>query len=68
MLTTTRNVISQNFNFLGLKSLSPSHVWGAHTDIIEFQNVMLQFKNQTSGSKTACGFSIILILKGLMTF
>ena len=56
MLTITRNVISQNFNFLGLKSLSPRQVWGAHTDIIEFHNVMLQFKNQTSRSKTASGF------------
>ena len=28
----------------------------------------LQLKNQTSGSKTVCGFSITLILKRVMTF
>ena len=36
-------------------------------DIIEFWN-LLQHKNQTPGSKNVCGFSIILILKGIMTF
>ena len=45
---------SLNFDFLGLKNLSPAH--------------FLQLKNQTSGSETVCGFSIILILKGIMTF
>ena len=30
-------------------------------DIIEFRNVLLQLKNQRSGSKSMCGFSIILI-------
>ena len=38
---------SQNFDFVGLKNLSPAPT---HTDIIEFQNFCLQFKNQTSGS------------------
>ena len=44
--------------------------WGApaHADIIEFLNFLLQLKNQRCGSKTVCGFSIILILKGSMTF
>ena len=44
--------------------------WGAptHADIIEFSNLLLQLKNQRSGSKTMCGFTIILILKGIMTF
>ena len=44
--------------------------WGALTpaDIIEFSNFLLQLKNQSSGNKTAAGFSIILILKGVMTF
>ena len=32
---------------------------------LNFKN---QLKNQISGSKTVCGFSIILILKGIMTF
>ena len=61
---------SQNFDFLGLKNLSPGHFLGAptHADIIEFSNFLLQLKNQKSRSKTVCGLSIILILKGIMTF
>ena len=44
--------------------------WGAPTlaDTIEFQNFLVQLNNERSGSKTMCGFSIILILKGIMTF
>ena len=35
--------------------------WGAptHADIMEFLNFLLKLKNQRSGSKTVCGFSII---------
>ena len=53
-----------------LKNLSPGQFWGAptHEDIIEFQKFLLQLKNQRSGSKAVCGFSIISILKGIMTF
>ena len=29
---------------------------------------LLQLKNQSFGSKSVCDFSIILILKGIMTF
>ena len=36
--------------------------------IFLLQNFLLQLKNQRPGSKTACTFSIILILKGIMTF
>ena len=39
-----------------------------HLDISECLNFLLQLKNQRSGTKTVRGFSIILILKGLMTF
>ena len=35
---------------------------------LNFLNFFLQLKNQTSGSKRVCGISIILILKGVMTF
>ena len=35
---------------------------------IEFENFLLQLKNQTSGRKTVCAFSIILVFKGVMTF
>ena len=60
----------QNFDFLGLKNLSPGQFWGVQIDkdIIEFQKFFLQLKNQRSGSKTVYSFSIILILKGIMTF
>ena len=59
---------SQNFDFLGLKNLSPGQFWGAltHADNIEFLKVLVA--NQASGSKTVCDFFVILILKGFMTF
>ena len=42
----------QNFDFLGLKNLSPGQFCGAPTqaDIIKFENYFLQLKNQMSGS------------------
>ena len=60
----------KNFDFTGLKNLSQGQFWGAptHAVITEFQNFLLKLKNQRSGSKTVCGFSIFLILKGIMTF
>ena len=56
--------------FSGFKKLSPGQYWGAptHAHIIEFSNLLLQLKNQTSGSKTVSSFCIILILKGVMMF
>ena len=39
-----------------------------HADIIELKNFLLQLRNQKSGSKTVCDFSIILILKEITTF
>ena len=64
-----KNWRSQNFDFVGLNNLSSVQFLGAptHVDIIEFENFLLQLKNQSSGSKTLCDFSIILILKGIMT-
>ena len=55
----------QNFDFTKKHS-----IWGVptHTDVIEFSNFLLQLKNQTSGSKPVCDFSIIFILKRIMTF
>ena len=35
--------------------------------ITQMSSNFVQLKNQTSGSKTVCGFSIILILKGVST-
>ena len=40
----------------------------AHAVINQFSNFLLQLKNQRFGSKTVCGFSVIFILKGIMTF
>ena len=37
-----------------------------HAGIIEFSKFLLQLKNQRAGSKTVSGFSVILILKGIM--
>ena len=42
--------------------MSPGQFWGAPTQ----EDLLLQLKNQRSGSKTVCGFSIIVILKGIM--
>ena len=69
-VTIKKNWRSINFDFLSLKNCHQISFWGAptHADIIEFQNFLLQFKNQRSESKNVCGFSIILILKGIMTF
>ena len=36
-------------------------------DIIEFSDFCLQFKNQIPGNEIVCGFSIVFILKGIMT-
>ena len=60
-----KNWRSQNSDFLGLKSFSSGQFSGAPTheeDIIEFGNFLLLLKNQGSGSKTLCGFSVILTL------
>ena len=46
-------------NFLGAQT---------HADITEFLKFLLRLKNNRSGSKTVSGFSIILILQGIMTF
>ena len=52
-VTIEKNLCSQNFDFLISKN---------------FKNFLLQLKNQRSGSKTVCVFSIILIFKGIMSF
>ena len=45
--------------------VSRSNFW---EDIVEFSNFVLQLKNRSSVNKTVCGFSMILSLKGIMTF
>ena len=56
--TTGKNLRSQNFDFLSLKnSSSPGQF---------FESFQLKQKNQRSQIKSVCGFSIILVLKGVM--
>ena len=61
---------TQNFDFLSLKCSSSGRFLKApaQADITEFSNFMFQLKNQRSGSKTVSGFSITLILKGILRF
>ena len=68
-VTIEKNWHSRNFDFLRSKNFSLGQFWGAltHANITEFSNFLLQLKNQRSGSKTVCSFSIILILKGIMS-
>ena len=51
---TKKNWCSQNFDFISLKKCSEISFWGAptHADMIEFQNYLLQLKNQKLRSKT----------------
>ena len=61
---------TQNFNFINLKSFSPSHFSGSCNSYIYywiFKLLIATYKSE-SGSKTVYDFSIILILKGIMTF
>ena len=69
-VTIEKNWHYQNFYFVSLKDLSPGQFCGTpiHVNIIKFQNSLLRLKNQRSGNKAVCGFSIILILKGIMKF
>ena len=57
-----KNWGNQDFDFLSF--------WGAltHTEVFQFSNFLLQLKIQRPGSKSGCGFSIILILEGIMAF
>ena len=54
---------NQNSHFQSLKSSSQTHA-----DIIDVSDFLLQLKKQRPGSKTVCGFCIIFILKGIITF
>ena len=68
-ITIEKKWCTQNFNFPWSRSSPPGKFLGSSTHIntIEFSNIFLQVKNQSFGSKTVCGFSIILFMKGVMT-
>ena len=57
-VTIKKNWPFQNFDLLSLKICFHVSFWRAptHADIIQFQNFLLQPKNQSSESKTMCGF------------
>ena len=48
----------QNFNFLGLKNLSPGQFWGApsHADITEFKTSCCNLKIKPLGAKLCVAF------------
>ena len=56
--------------FPSLKNSSPGQFLGSSSSRTYhwLLKLLLQLKNQTSGSKIVCSFSIILTLKGIMTF
>ena len=64
-----KNWHRQNFNFLGLKNLSPCQFWGAptHANIIEFKTFCCNLKIRGLGAKV-CELSITLFLKGIICF
>ena len=66
-VTIEKKSLTQDIEFLSLNVRLQFTFWGAptHPDIIEVSNFFLQLKNQ---SKSVGGFSIIFILKGIMTF
>ena len=66
--TIDKNLCTQNFNFLSSKSSFPGQFLGTFNSRIEFSKFLLQLKNERPERKTASGFSIIFILKEIMTF
>ena len=69
-VTAEKTNVLKTFHFLSLNHSSPGQFLEGsnHADIMEFQIFFLQFKNQRPRSKCVRDFSIILILKGIMTF
>ena len=65
-----KNWRSQNFDFLSSKTLSPGQFLGSSNSRRNYLilKILVVTKDQRSGSKTICSFSIILVLEGIMTF
>ena len=69
-VTTEKKWHTQNFNIISLKSFSPGHFLESSNSYIYhwiFKLLVATYKSEP-GSKTVYDFSIILILKGIMTF
>ena len=71
-VTIEKKWCTQNFNFLSLKSLSPDQFLGSSSScrlLLNFQTSCFNLKIRGLGAKLCKAFlSIILILKGIMTF
>ena len=63
-----KNWRSQNFNFLGLKNLSPGQFLEISNSRTHHWILRLLVATQRSGSKTVCSFSILLILNKINLF
>ena len=64
---TVEKATYSKLRFYKLKSSSSSQFLGSSNSFRYHSFFLLQVKNQRSGSKTVCGFSIIFTLKGTMT-
>ena len=68
--TIEKKLTFSNFDFLRLKDLSPGQFLGSSSSLRYhwILKLFVETSNQRSGSKTVCGFSVILTLKWIMTF
>ena len=69
-LLLRKSDLRQYFIILSWKRLSPNRFLGAptYTSVTEFSKFLLQLKNQRSGIKTVCRFSLSFIPKEITTF
>ena len=69
-VTIEKNWRSQNFDFPSFENLSPGQLLGSSYSRTYYWilKIFLQLKNQRSGRKIVCCFSIILIFEGIVTF
>ena len=67
-VTIEKKLLTHDFDFSSWKSFPPGQFGRTptHADITEFSISLLQLKNQRSGSKTMCDFSIIYMLNAIM--
>ena len=68
-VTIEKKSCNQNFDFKSPKVRVQVSFWGDPTDadVTKFSNLLLQLQSQRYVSKNMRGFSIIFILKGIMT-
>ena len=66
--TIKEKLMFSKLEFFKFKKFVNRSGFKVNSDIIEFQYFSLQLKIQRSRSKIVSGFSIILIMKRIMTF